>query len=185
MGRYGLDCPTCASRPRFVRARIAASLQPMPSWSKCIGLRHCPSSHCTVCVGVRVCCCRFCSRLFYPSSFLFFSFSLQIKRLTLKTLTKVFKRRVLSSREAHCVLMLSGGLTADQIMYVDETATDRSLQYRKIARSVLGERAFVVNHFDRGTRHAAYVKHPPPPTHTHTLTHPHTYIYIHIMRKSK
>ena len=76
--------------------------------------------------------------------------------------------------------MLSGGLTADQIMYVDETATDRSLQYRKIARSVLGERAFVVNHFDRGTRHAAYVKNPPPPPHTHTLTHPHTYIYIYI-----
>ena len=47
-------------------------------------------------------------------------------------------------------------IPADHIVFLDETAWDRQTSQRKVARAVIGNRAYVEDHFDRGNRNPVY-----------------------------
>ena len=78
-----------------------------------------------------------------------------MKNITRKKVFKIFKRRVLADRERWCDLILNT-YPLDFFVFVDETAKNRVTDHRTMARAVLGKRAYVQGHFDRGVRHAWY-----------------------------
>ena len=75
--------------------------------------------------------------------------------ITRKKITKVFKRAVFKDREFFCKLMLDA-YPLEFMVHLDETAKDRRTDHRRMARSVLGNRAYVRDHFERGKRFVAY-----------------------------
>ena len=80
----------------------------------------------------------------------------QIKKITRKVLTKFFRRRNMEQRIFFCDFMLNS-YPADRFVWLDETAKDRRSDHRRMARAILGDRAYVEGHFDRGVRHSVYV----------------------------